>query len=92
MGMQGLGLCADAMSFCTAAGTYRLLPSIIEEELQQPGQRLERPGEQDTAQQGERRAAALRRVDFLLRPKLLAVSLSGVLWVVDAVLCFLGLC
>jgi hypothetical protein len=81
-------LCRSALP----TGTYSLLPSIIEEELQQPGQRLERPGEQDTAQQGERRAAALRRVDFLLRSKLLAVSLSGVLWVVDAVLCFLGLC
>ena len=73
----GLGLCADAVSLDLPAGSYRLLPSIIEEELQQPGQRLERPGEQDAAQQGERRAAALRRIDFLLRSKLLAVSLGA---------------
>lgn len=55
------------------AGTYRLLPRIIEDELQQPGQRLERPGELDDAARQRRRREALRRVDFLLRSKLLAV-------------------
>ena len=55
------------------AGTYRLLPAVIEDELQQPGQRLERPGELDEAARVEKRRAALRRLDFLLRSKLLAV-------------------
>ena len=54
-------------------GTYRLLPAVIEEELQQPGQRLERPGELSEAARAARRRDALRRLDFLLRSKLLAV-------------------
>lgn len=56
-----------------AAGNYRLLPAVIEEELVQPGQRLERPGELGEAARAAARTDALRRLDFLLRSKLLAV-------------------
>ncbi|KAL4428264.1 hypothetical protein ABPG75_002353 [Micractinium tetrahymenae] len=58
-------------------GTYRLLPRIIEDELQQPGQRLERPGELDDAARAQKRRDALRRVDFLLRSKLLTAELPA---------------
>lgn len=56
------------------AGNYRVLPSVIEEELVQPGQRLERPGEVPEAAAAEQRQEATRRIDFLLRSKLLAVG------------------
>lgn len=56
------------------AGNYRVLPSVIEEELVQPGQRLERPGEVPEAAAAEQRQEATRRVDFLLRSKLLTVG------------------
>lgn len=59
------------------AGNYRLLPSVIEDELARPGQRLQRPGEVLETQLAEQQRDALRRVDFLLRSKLLAVSGAG---------------
>lgn len=60
------------------AGNYRVLPSVIEEELVQPGQRLERPGEVSDAAAAEQRQEATRRIDFLLRSKLLAVGAASV--------------
>jgi hypothetical protein len=61
-------------SWDLCAGTYCLLPSLVEDELAQPGQRLERPGEVDEARRAEQRRAASRRMDYLLRSKLLSVS------------------
>ncbi|PSC70987.1 mediator of RNA polymerase II transcription subunit 14 isoform A [Micractinium conductrix] len=58
-------------------GTYRLLPRVIEDELQQPGQRLERPVEVDEAARSARSRDALRRLDFLLRSKLLTSDLPA---------------
>ncbi|KAL4858849.1 Mediator of RNA polymerase II transcription subunit 14 [Chlorella vulgaris] len=58
-------------------GNYRLLPSVIEDELAQPGQRLQRPGEVLETQLAEQQRDALRRVDFLLRSKLLAMELPA---------------
>ena len=62
---------------CTTPGNYRVLPSVIEEELVQPGQRLERPGELSEAAAAEQRQEATRRLDFLLRSKLLAVGAAA---------------
>ncbi|KAI3423531.1 hypothetical protein D9Q98_010711 [Chlorella vulgaris] len=58
-------------------GNYRLLPSVIEDELARPGQRLQRPGEVLETQLAEQQRDALRRVDFLLRSKLLAMELPA---------------
>ncbi|PRW44595.1 mediator of RNA polymerase II transcription subunit 14 [Chlorella sorokiniana] len=64
------------------SGNYRVLPSVIEEELVQPGQRLERPGEVPEVVAAEQQQAATRRIDFLLRSKLLTTELPPGLRVV----------
>lgn len=71
------GFCDNACQPPARAGSYRLLPRVIEDELQQPGQRLERPGELEEAARAAQRRDALRRLDFLLRSKLLAVRRAG---------------
>lgn len=73
-----------------AAGTYRLLPAVIEEELVQPGQRLERPGELSEQARAARRTDALRRLDFLLRSKLLAVRAVHAMRAAAAAACWCG--
>lgn len=69
---------AAVLNFTLQAGNYRVLPSVIEDELVRPGQRLERPGEVSDAAAAEQRQEATRRIDFLLRSKLLAVGAASV--------------